>query len=102
MAQNLLMYIQKTVYTPFPLIGRSHCYVLAFKYKFPIGIVIVICIIFSSYHMNLEQGLFVKAHLKARAVGKEGFRTLGVVEGAVAHAAPWCSDGQVPTVEMIS
>lgn len=51
--------------------------------------------------MSLEEGLTVQAHLKAGAVGKEGLRTLRVVEGAMAHTTPWCSDGQVPTVEMI-
>lgn len=41
------------------------------------------------------------ADLDARAVGEEGLWALGVVQRAVAHAAPRRADGQVAAVEQV-
>lgn len=78
-----------------------HQFVLCFFYRIVFSDLLYISLIFTSCHMSLEQGLFVKVHLKASAVNKEGLRTLGVVEGTMAHTAPRCSDGKVPTVKKI-
>lgn len=100
------MYIQKAAFTPLPFIRRNQCQVIAFNDDLCCASSIgpdplYPQLIFPPHPMNFKQGSFMQAHLKARAVGKESLRALGVVEGAVAHAAPRCSDGQVPTVVLI-